>query len=368
MDVPFLELRSQYAALKPEVDAAIGRVLERAWFILGAELEAFEVEFAAACGARFCVGVGNGTEALHLALRALGIGVGDEVITVAHTFIATALAISWTGAQPVFVDVDPYTYTIDVAQVAAAITPRTRAILPVHLYGQPADLGPLMALAQEHGLFVVEDCAQSHGAQYDGCPVGTFGAIGCFSFYPGKNLGAYGDAGALVTNDPLIDERLRLLRNYGQVAKYQHAVYGYNSRLDEIQAAVLRVKLPYLDGWNARRQELAARYHSLLADSDLVLPVVVAGREHVYHLYVVRSRERDALQRHLSACGVGTLIHYPTPVHRQAAYADAGVPLGALPVSEQVASEVLSLPLFPEMSVAQQDAVVAAIRGFRGVV
>jgi dTDP-4-amino-4,6-dideoxygalactose transaminase len=364
VEVPFLELKSQYAALKPAIDMAIARVLERAWFIMGAELEAFEEAFAAACGARFCVGVGNGTEALHLALRALDVGPGDEVITVAHTFIATALAISWTGARPVFVEVDPATYTINVERAAAAITPRTRAILPVHLYGQPADLGPLIELAQERGLRVLEDCAQAHGARYGGRVVGTFGAIGSFSFYPGKNLGAYGDGGALVTDDAALAERLRLLRNYGQTAKYHHATQGYNSRLDELQAAVLAVKLGYLDAWNARRRALAARYDALLAGHGLILPQCAPDREHVYHLYVVRSRQRDALQRHLATQGIGTLIHYPTPVHLQPAYAELGLARGSLPFSEQLADEVLSLPLYPEMSEAQQDAVVAAISSF----
>jgi len=364
VEVPFLELKSQYAAIKPMIDAAIARVLERAWFILGAELEAFEATFAAACGARFCIGVGNGTEALHLALRALDVGPGDEVITVAHTFIATALAISWTGARPVFVEVDPATYTIDVEQVAAAITPRTKAILPVHLYGQPADMGPLIELAQTRGLRVLEDCAQAHGARYGGRVVGTFGAIGSFSFYPGKNLGAYGDGGALVTDDAALADRLRLLRNYGQTAKYHHATQGYNSRLDELQAAVLAVKLGYLDAWNARRRALAARYNALLADHGLILPLPAPDRDHVYHLYVVRSRQRDALQRHLATQGIGTLIHYPTPVHLQPAYAELGLVRGNLPFSEQLADQVLSLPLYPEMSEAQQDAVVAAIGGF----
>lgn len=364
VEVPFLELKSQYAAIKPAIDAAIARVLERAWFIMGAELEAFEAAFAAACGARFCVGVGNGTEALHLALRALDVGPGDEVITVAHTFIATALAISWTGARPVFVEVDPATYTIDVEQVAAVITPRTKAILPVHLYGQPADLGPLIELAQSRGLQVLEDCAQAHGARYGGRVVGTFGEIGSFSFYPGKNLGAYGDGGALVTDDAALAERLRLLRNYGQTGKYHHVTQGYNSRLDELQAAVLSVKLGYLDAWNARRRALAARYDALLADHELILPQRARDRDHVYHLYVVRSRQRDALQRHLASQGIGTLIHYPTPVHLQPAYAELGLARGSLPFSEQLADEVLSLPLYPEMSEAQQDAVVAAIGSF----
>ena len=364
IEVPFLELKSQYAALKPEIDAAIGRVLDRSWFILGDELAAFEAEFAAACGARFAVGVGNGTEALHLALRALGVGSGDEVITVAHTFIATALAISWAGARPIFVEVDPDTYTIDVERAAAAISPRTKAIMPVHLYGQPADMSGLMELAQAHGLEVLEDCAQAHGARYGGRMVGMFGSIGSFSFYPGKNLGAYGDGGALVTNDPALDERLRLLRNYGQSTKYYHVVQGYNSRLDELQAAVLRVKLGYLAAWNERRRQLAARYDALLSGTELTLPRVAPGREHVYHLYVVRSPRREPLQRHLKERGIGTLIHYPTPVHLQPAYAEAGLARGALPLSERIAGEVLSLPLYPEMSEAQQDAVVAAIRDF----
>jgi dTDP-3-amino-3,4,6-trideoxy-alpha-D-glucose transaminase len=365
MDVPFLELKSQYAAIKDEIDAAIARVLERAWFILGAELEAFEAEFAAACGANYCIGVGNGTEALHLALRALGVGPGDEIITVAHTFIATALAISWTGARPVLVEVDPRTYTIDVERAAAAITPSTKALLPVHLYGQPADMSALMELARAHDLQVLEDCAQSHGARYNGQIVGTFGQIGSFSFYPGKNLGAYGDGGALVTNDATLAERLRLLRNYGQTTKYQHEIQGYNSRLDELQAAVLGVKLRYLDTWNERRRALAARYDALLADCGLILPQVASDREHVYHLYAVRSPHRDAMQRHLAAHGIGTLVHYPTPIHLQPAYAGLGMARGALPFSERIADEVLSLPLYPEMSEAQQHAVVAAVQSFK---
>jgi dTDP-3-amino-3,4,6-trideoxy-alpha-D-glucose transaminase len=365
MNIPFLELKSQYAAIKPEIDAAIAGVLERAWFIFGEDLTAFENEFAAACGARYCVGVGNGTEALHLGLRALGVGPGDEVITVAHTFIATTLAISWTGACPVFVEVDPQTYTIDVERAAAAITPRTRAILPVHLYGQPADMGALMELAQQHDLAVLEDCAQSHNARYRGRVTGTFGQIGCFSFYPGKNLGAYGDGGALVTDDVALVERLRLLHNYGQTAKYHHEIQGYNSRLDELQAAVLRVKLRYLEQWNVRRRALAARYDEGLRDCGLILPHAAPDREHVYHLYVVRTPQRDALQQHLKANGIGTLIHYPTPVHLQPAYAELGLRRGTLPLSEQIADEVLSLPLYPEMSDAQQDIVISAIQSFQ---
>lgn len=349
--IPFVDLKAQYLSIKDEIDAAVAAVIENGRFVLGDEGVAFEAEFAAYCGVKHCIGVGSGTAALQLALKACDVGPGDEVITVSHTFIATASAVSWTGATPVFVDIDPMTYTMDVEQAAAAISPRTKAILPVHLYGQCADMDPLLALAQEHDLWVVEDACQAHGATYKGRKAGSMGHLGCFSFYPSKNLGAFGDAGAMVTNDQELAKRVRLLRNHGQVRKCYHDSKGYNSRLDEIQAAVLRVKLRCLDEWNAARRQVAAQYNELLHDS-LQIPRVRAENEHVYHLYVIASEQRDALQRHLRARGIETLIHYPVPIHCQTAYARQGdfKVISSLTTTEQVAGRVLSLPMYPELS------------------
>lgn len=360
--IPFLDLRAAYLELKPEIDAAVARVLDSGWYIGGAEVDAFEAEFAAYCEARHAVGVANGLDALHLALLALGVKAGDEVIAPSNTYIATWLAISRCDAVVVPVEPDERTYNIDPARIEAAITPRTRVILPVHLYGQPADLDPILAIARKHGLAVLEDAAQAHGARYKGKRVGAHGDAVAWSFYPGKNLGALGDGGAVTTNDPALADRIRLLRNYGSREKYVNDVQGFNSRLDPLQAAVLRVKLAHLDEWNARRRAVAESYREGLAGADLVLPHVPEWAEPVWHLYVVRSARRDLLQRALTAAEVGTLIHYPIPPHLQQAYRDAGWPPGAFPLAEKLADKVLSLPMGPHSTKEQSTAVVSAIR------
>jgi len=358
MSVPFLDLGAAYLELKDDLDAAYHRVMDSGWFILGKEVEAFEREFAAYCEAAHCVGVGNGLEALHLILRAYGIGPGDEVIVLANTYIATWLAVSYAGATPIPVEPDARTYNLDPALIEAAITPATRAILPVHLYGQPADMDPIKALASRYGLKVIEDAAQAHGARYHGRRVGGLGDAAGFSFYPGKNLGALGDGGAVVTNDADLAERVRVLRNYGSRVKYHNEVKGFNSRLDELQAALLRVKLPVLDAWNERRRAAAARYLDGLAGSELGLPYVPKWAEPVWHLFVVRHPQRDALQQRLQQAGIGTMIHYPIPPHLQPAYAELGYGAGAFPISEAIHREVLSLPMGPQLTAAQQGRVL----------
>ena len=358
--IPFLDLGAAYRELQPGIDAAVARVLASGWYILGPEVEGFEAEWAAYCGAGHAVGVANGLDALILALRALGIGPGDEVIVPSHTYIATWLAVSALGARPVPVEPDPATYTIDPGRIAAAITPATRAILPVHLYGQPVDLDPILALARAQGLAVVEDAAQAHGARYKGRRIGAHGDVVCWSFYPGKNLGALGDAGAITTDRADLAEAIRTLRNYGSRVKYVNDVKGMNSRLDPVQAAVLRVKLAVLDDWTARRRALAAAYAQGLADTGLILPQVPDWADPVWHLYVVRSPDRDRLQARLAEAGVGTLIHYPIPPHRQAAYAD--LTSGALPLAERLAAEVLSLPMGPHLGAEDTGRVIAAVR------
>ncbi|MBI4497787.1 MAG: DegT/DnrJ/EryC1/StrS family aminotransferase [Chloroflexi bacterium] len=362
--IPFLDLKGQHQALRTEIDAAIAGVLERGQFILGPEVAAFEAEFARYTGAADGVAVASGTDALHLALRACDIGPGDEVITVAHTAGATVAAVVMAGARPVLVDIDPRSYTIDPEQVARHITPRTRAILPVHLYGQAVDLAPLLDLAHRHGLRVIEDCAQAHGAEYRGRRVGGWGDLGCFSFYPTKNLGALGDAGMVVTSDPALADRLRLLRQYGWRERDRAVLHGYNSRMDELQAAVLRVKLRHLDAWTARRRELAQRYRHLLGESGVALPDALPYGLHVYHLFVIRSPRRDALRQHLSEQGIGAMVHYPVPVHLQEAYRGLGLGPGALPISERSAGEILSLPLHPELADAAVERVAALVREF----
>lgn len=364
--VPFVDLQAQYATIRERVQVAINEVLDTGWFILGRHVESFERAFAEYCGGGEAIGVGSGTEALHLALRACNVGPGDEVITVSNTFIATALAIDYVGATPVFVDIDPLTYTIDVTQIEAYITPRTKAIIPVHLFGQPADLDPILALAKTHNLYVIEDACQAHGAEYNGQRVGSIGDIGCFSFYPTKNLGAYGDGGLVLTRDPELAERVRLLRNYGQTRKYFHRLRGYNSRLDELQAAVLEAKLPYLDGWNEARRRIAACYDAGILAPHVTLPGVHENVRHVYHLYVIRTPYRDALQEWLSARGISTQIHYPLPIHGQEAYQNLGLSTGALPVTEQTCNEILSLPMYPELSDVQIDWVIESVNAFRG--
>ena len=360
--VPFVDLKAQHRALRSEIRDAIERVVDSSVFALGEPVAAFERDFAAYSGAIHGVGVNSGASALHLALLAAGVGPGDEVITVPFTFVATVAAIQYAGARPVLVDIDPGTYTMDPDRLAAAITPRTKAILPVHLYGQPADMDPILDVARRHGLVVIEDAAQAHGAEYKGRRAGGIGQMGCFSFYPAKNLGACGEAGIVVTSDPESARRIRMLRDWGQSEKYVHSLKGYNFRMDAIQGAILRVKLGHLDRWIAQRQANAARYDRLLAASDLGTPIVAPSRSHVYHIYAVRVAERETVRQGLQTLGIHTGIHYPIPVHLQPAYADLGYGLGDFPCSEQAANEVLSLPMFPELSEPQVDRVVSALR------
>jgi dTDP-4-amino-4,6-dideoxygalactose transaminase len=361
VSVPFLDLKAAYLELRTEIDAAIKRVLESGWYVLGAEVEEFEQNFASYCDAQFCVGVANGLDALHLALRALGVGAGDEVIVPSNTYIATWLAVSQCGATPVPVEPLAETYNIDPARIESAITSRTKVILPVHLYGQPADLDPIIAVARKHGLRVLEDGAQAHGARYKGKRIGAHGDIVAWSFYPGKNLGAFGDGGAITTNDPEIAERIRVLRNYGSKAKYVNEVRGFNSRLDPIQAAVLRVKLEVLDQWNARRAAIARRYQSELAGGPLILPFVPDWAEPVWHLYVIQHSQRDILQQKLGDAKIGTLIHYPIPPHLQEAYRAEGYAKNQFSIAEGIAHKGLSLPLGPHLTFHQQETVIAEI-------
>ena len=360
--IPFLDLGAAYRELKTEIDAAIHRVLDSGWYILGPEVDAFEAEWAAWCGADHAVGVANGLDALILALRALDIGPGDEVIVPSNTYIATWLAVTAVGARPVPVEPDPATHNIDPARIAAAISPATRAILPVHLYGQPAELDPILALARQHGVAVVEDAAQAHGARYKGRRIGAHGDVVCWSFYPGKNLGALGDGGAITTNRTDLADRIRVLRNYGSRMKYVNEVQGVNSRLDPIQAAVLRAKLPYLDAWTDRRRAIAAAYAEGLRDSGLILPHVPDWADPAWHLYVIRSPDRDGLQKRLAKAEVGTLIHYPIPPHMQTAYADLALAPDALPLARDLAGEVLSLPMGPQLPLADAARVIEAVR------
>jgi dTDP-4-amino-4,6-dideoxygalactose transaminase len=365
MTVPFLDLQAPYAELRADIDAAVHRVLARGWYVLGEEVAAFEREFAAYCGVAHCVGTSNGLDALQLVLRAWGVGPGDEVIVPSHTFIATWLAVSNVGAVPVPVEVDPQTYNLDAARVGDAVTPRTRAVIPVHLYGQTADMDGICAVARHHGLRVLEDAAQAQGARYRGRRAGGLGDAAAWSFYPGKNLGAIGDAGAVTTNDPELAGRVRLLANYGSARKYEHVAQGTNARLDELQAAVLRAKLAHLDAWNARRRQVAERYLAELAGVPVVLPAVPEWAEPAWHLFVVRSTERDALQAALADSGVHTLVHYPTPPHRQGAYprfSPEALGEDRWPIATRLAREVLSLPIGPHVSDAQAEAVVGALR------
>jgi dTDP-4-amino-4,6-dideoxygalactose transaminase len=361
MTVPFVDLRAQYLSIKDEIDGAIARVLDNTSFVLGPEVEAFETAFAEYTGARFCIGVNSGTAAIQLALTACGLGAGDEVIVPANTFFATAEAVSTAGATPVFVDADPISYNIDVSKIEAAITERTRAIMPVHLYGQAADLDPIFEIAERRGLVVIEDAAQAHGSRYKGRRVGALCRAGCFSFYPGKNLGAYGEGGAVVTNDEGVARSVRLLRDHGSERKYTHEIIGYNFRLEGIQGAVLNVKLRHLDRWNQLRREHAASYTELLRGSGLTLPREMPYAEHVYHLYVIQSDGRDALQQTLNQSGVQTGIHYPIPIHLQPAYASLNYGRGDFPEAERQSGRVLSLPLFPELAIDQIRRVAQAI-------
>jgi dTDP-4-amino-4,6-dideoxygalactose transaminase len=362
--VPFLDLGRLHQSIREPLDEAYHRVVDSGWFIMGPELEAFEAEFAQYCEVKHCIGVGNGLEALHLLLRAYGIGPGDEVIVPSNTFIATWLAVTECGAIPVPVEPDIDTHNIDPALIAAAITSRTRAIMPVHLYGQPADMDPINALAAKHGLIVIEDAAQAQGARYKGRRAGSLGHAAATSFYPGKNLGALGDGGAVLTNDDAIAEKVKQLRNYGSKVKYQHDLAGYNSRLDEMQAAFLRAKLTVLDEWNARRKDIATQYSTLLAGTSIVLPFVPEYAEPVWHLYVIRSKQRDALKAHLEQQGVATVIHYPIPPHRQACY--QSYQAENLHIAEILAEEVLSLPMSPAMSIEEVECVAHAIATFLG--
>ncbi len=362
--IPFNTFERQVARLRLEIDTAIAGVLEGGWFILGPHDQRFEAEFAAYIGLPYAVGCNSGTDAIELALRALGIGEGDEVITSPLTAAFGVFAITAAGATPVFVDIDPDTYNLDPNLIEAAITPRTRAIMPVHLYGQPADMGPILEIAEQNDLLVVEDCAQAHGARYRGQRVGSLGDISAFSFYPTKNLGAYGDGGAILTASEAVAERLRMLRHGGQRSRYVHEMVGLNSRLDEMQAAILSVKLRHLDADNARRQAIAAQYDRLLADADVQRPVIAPDVESVYHLYVVRTPARDALMAHLNGQGIGAMVHYPTPAHLQGAYRDLGYAPGSFPASEAAANEVLSLPMYPELTDEEVARVAAAVASF----
>lgn len=366
MNVPFLSFEPQHAPLREAMQAAFARVYDSHWYVLGQEVQQFEQEYAAFNQVRQAVGVANGLDALVLALRALGVGLGDEVIVPSNTYIATWLAVTHVGATPVPVEPDPATSNIDPALIADALTPRTRAIVPVHLYGQACRMTEVMAIAVRHGLYVVEDNAQAQGATFAGQPTGSFGHINGTSFYPGKNLGALGDAGALTTNDADLANRVRVLRNYGSQQKYYNEVVGYNSRLDELQAALLRVKLPQLAAWTQQRQQIAAWYgHHLAGIAGLRLPTVANGATHVYHLYVVHTRDRDALHQHLTERGIGTLIHYPVPPHQQQAYWALGFALaGTFPIAEELAATCLSLPMWPGLTEAQVKEVAMAIRSF----
>lgn len=362
MQIPLVDLRAQYLTIKPEIDEAIARVISHSAFIGGDDLRQFEREFASYCEANACVGVGNGTDALYLALRALDIGAGDEVITVAHTFIATSETISLTGARPVFVDIREDTMVMDPDVLEAAITSRTRAIIPVHLYGQPCEMDRIVEIARRHGLKVIEDAAQAHGARWQGKRAGSLGDIACFSFYPGKNLGAYGDGGAVISNDETLIERIRMLANHGRLDKYVHKIEGVNSRLDGLHSAILRVKLRRLDHWNRARRQHAQKYAEALRRSGIVLPAVHPDAESVWHLFVVRVPGRDRVQVKLQEHGIGAGVHYPVPLHRQPAYEYLNIPEGALPMTEKVASEIISLPMYPELTTEQIEFICQSIK------
>lgn len=351
--VPFVDLKAQYKSIETEVQSAIKKVLEKGDFILGEELRLFEEEFAAYCEAKYCLGVASGTEALWLALLALGIKEGDEIITAANTFIATALAITMAGAKPVLVDINPKTYNIETRLVEEKITEKTRAIIPVHLYGQPADMDEIISIAKKYNLFVLEDACQAHGALYKDKRCGSLGDAAAFSFYPAKNLGAYGDGGAVVTNSPEIAEKIKMLRDYGQKEKYHHQIKGYNSRLDTLQAAILRVKLRKLEEWNKKRMEAAHHYNQLLKNEKIVLPKTTPDRTHVFHLYVIRVKERDKIRKYLEQKGISTGIHYPIPIHLQPSFREIGYKVGDFPVTETYAKEILSLPIYPEIKPEQ---------------
>jgi dTDP-4-amino-4,6-dideoxygalactose transaminase len=364
IEIPLTDLKAQYQSIKDEIDAAIRRVVESAAFIQGPEVAAFEEEFARYIGVRGAVGVASGTAALHLALLACGVGPGDEVITTPHTFYATAEAVAQAGATPVFVDIQPDTYNLDPEKIEAAITRRTKAIVPVHLYGQAADMDEILAVARRHGLWVIEDAAQAHGALYRGRPCGSLADVACFSFYPSKNLGCYGDGGLVASNHPDILARVRRLRDHGRVGKYEHVELGWGYRLDALQAAILRAKLPHLETWVAQRRAHAQRYNALLAGCEVVTPTEREYNRHAYYSYVIRASRRDALAEHLTRAGIGVVIHYPIPMHLQPVYRTMGLSRGAFPVAEAAADQVLSLPMYPELTLEQQERVVEAVRAF----
>ena len=366
-DIPLVDLKAQYRTIKDEVRAAIDDVLEGMQLTIGPNVKAFDQEFAAFCGAKHAIGVGSGTDALQLVIRALGISSGDEVITVSHTFFATVEAVLYSGARPILVDVDERTFNMDIAAAAQAITPRTKAIMPVHLYGRTIDMKPLLALAKDRGLQVIEDACQAHGAMLDtGAMAGNSGNASAFSFYCSKNLGAYGEAGSITTNDDRLAAELRSLREHGQSTRYFHPVVGYNARLDEIQAAILRIKLRKLPEWNARRQAIARHYNLQLADSGVIVPELPEGGRHVFHVYAIRvpAGKRDALRQHLSERGIGTGVHYPVPIHLQEASAFMGYRQGDFPVTERLANEVVSLPMYAELTDAQVETVAGAVKEF----
>jgi dTDP-4-amino-4,6-dideoxygalactose transaminase len=361
--VPFLDLGSHHAALRFELDRAIREVIDSGAFAGGPFVEKFEADFASYCESRYAIGVGSGTEALWLSLLARGVGPGDEVITVSNTFMATAEAITYTGARPVFVDVNEATYTMDPAGLEKALSPRTKAIIPVHLFGQPADMNPILEFARSYNLFVIEDAAQAHGSKYEGRTAGTLGDIGCFSFYPSKNLGAFGEAGAIVTDNPELQEKLRVLRDHGQIRKYRHSMVGWNCRMDGIQAAVLSVKLRHLENGNSRRRAHALQYNRALEEiEEIVTPYEAPYSRHVYHVYAIRVEERDQIISFLNERGIQCGVHYPVPIHLQTAYRTLGYKVGSFPVSERIASELISLPMFPELSDTQIAAVTLALR------
>ena len=362
--IQFVDLRAQHDSIRKELFDAITGIIDNSAFIMGPAIKEFEPKFAEFCGSRHAIGCSSGTSALHLALWALGIGAGDEVITIPHTFIATAEAISLCGAKPVFVDIDPATYTMDPSKLEAAITPKTKAVITVHLYGNPTNMDPILEIARKHGLKVVEDCAQAHGAEYKGKRVGSIGDIGCFSFFPGKNMGAMGDAGAVLTDNDEIAQKVRMLRNHGREGKYEHQYVGYNERMDNLQAAILNVKLPHLAAWNELRREHAAEYSKLLA-GIVSTPTEAPGCKPVYHLYVIRHPKRDELQKYLKEKGIATGVHYPLPLHLQPAYADLNYKEGDFPATEQAAKEVLSLPMYPEMTSAMIQEVAEAIKDWK---
>ena len=362
MTIPLVDLKAQYQTIQPEVDSAIQRVIDNTSFIMGAEVSSFEAAFAEYCGVDYAVGVSSGTGALFLTLLGYDIGPGDEVITTPFTFFATGEAISQVGARPVFVDIDPHTYNIDPARIEEAITPYTRAIMPVHLYGQPADMDAINDIAARHELIVIEDAAQAHGSFYKDKRAGNLGDAACFSFYPSKNLGCYGDGGAVVTNDAKLAERVRRLRDHGRINKYEHGELGYGHRLDGLQAAILSAKLPHLDDWNAGRRDRAARYNELLADTAVITPTHLPETIPVYHCYVVRTPQRDEVVEYLREAGVGVGVHYPIPLHLQPAYRFLELEPGSYPVTEQMCAEVITLPIYAELKDAQQDQVVEALQ------